>query len=47
MFAPDHSEFDMQTAAEGNNTWLNPNPTSPRLRLGLAAFRARLSLFQL
>lgn len=26
MFAPDHSEFDMQTAAGSNNTWLNPNP---------------------
>lgn len=26
MFAPDHSEFDMQTAAGSNNTWLSSNP---------------------
>lgn len=26
MFAPDHSVFDMQTAAGSNNTWLGSNP---------------------
>lgn len=43
MFAPDHSVFDMQTAAGSNNTWLgsNPNCTAsnwmpPTNQLGLA-----------
>lgn len=53
MFAPDHFEFDMQTAPGCNNTSLKPNP-GPIEQVGWAqlvarsfAFRVRPSLVQL